>query len=119
MNRYFAAGLIVLGVVSLADLAGPLLTDGTHPPMSIALIGSALGLVSIIAGVLAWRGSKAAAVALVVVRLLSALTAVPAFTADGVPAIAKTLAGVFLTATVVGAVLVLSTMRRPVAAAAR
>jgi hypothetical protein len=42
--------------------------------MVIAIIGSVLGLVSIVLVVLAWRGRRAAAVGLGVVRVLSALT---------------------------------------------
>ena len=40
MTRLYRAGLIVLGLLSLVDLAGPLITDGQHPPMVIALIGA-------------------------------------------------------------------------------
>ncbi|MET1008197.1 MAG: hypothetical protein ABWX96_21785 [Propionibacteriaceae bacterium] len=117
MSGVFRAGLIVLGVLSLADLASPLLTDGQHPPMSIALIGSAAGLVSLVLLVLAWRGQRPAALALVVVRVLSALAAVPAFTTPGVPTTAMVLAGIFLAATLVGTVLTLSGIRRPAAVA--
>ena len=63
--------------------------------------------------VLAWRGRTAAAVGLVVVRLLSALTAVPAFVVTGVPPLPMILAGVFITLTVIGAGLVLAGLRRP------
>jgi hypothetical protein len=119
MNRFSRAGLIILGVVSLGDLSAPLLTDGQHPPMSIALIGSALGLISLVLFGLAWRGAKAAAIALVVVRVLSALTAVPAFTVAGVPTTAMVLAGIAITATLVAAVLVLSGIRQPQTVGAR
>jgi hypothetical protein len=118
MSGLFRAGLIVLGVMSLADLASPLLTDGQHPPMSIALIGSAAGLISLILVALAWRGRTAAAIALVVVRILSALTAVPAFSTPDVPAAAVVLAGIFLTVTLLGVVLTLAGVRRPALVAA-
>jgi hypothetical protein len=113
MTRLYRAGLALLGVLSLGDLAAPLLTDGQHPPLFVALIGSALGLVSLVLVVLGWRGRRPAAVSLVVVRLLSALTAVPAFTVPGVPTTAVVLAGVLLGATLVGVVLVLVGLRRP------
>jgi uncharacterized membrane protein len=119
MNRFFRAGLIILGVLSLGDLSAPLFTDGEHPPMSIALIGSALGLISLVLLVLAWRGAKAAAIALVVVRVLSALTAVPAFTEGSVPTVAMVLAGVAITLTLVAVVFVLSGMRQPQPVSAR
>ena len=113
MSATYRAGLAILGVISLGDLAAPLLTDGQTPPMSIALIGLALGLVSLVLVVLAWRGRTAAAVGLVVVRLLSALTAVPAFVFAGVPLLPMILAGVFITLTVIGVGLVLAGIRRP------
>jgi hypothetical protein len=119
MNRFYRPGLIILGVLSLGDLAAPLLTDGEHPPMSIALIGSALGLISLVLFALAWRGAKTAAIALVVVRVLSALTAVPAFTEGGVPGFAMVLAGIAITLTLVAVVFTLSGMRQPQTAGAR
>jgi len=118
MSGLYRAGLIVLGLLSVGDLSGPLLTDGEHPPMSIALAGAALGLVGVVLVVLAWPGRPAAAIGLVVVRIMSALTAVPAFFMPEVPAVPKVLAGVFIVATLVGVVLVLSGVRRPVAAVA-
>ena len=119
MLATYRAGLVILGVISLGDLAAPLLTDGETPPMSIALIGCALGLISLVLVVLAWRGRTPAAVGLVVVRLLSALTAVPAFVFTGVPLVPMILAGVFITLTVVGVGLVLAGLRRPALVGAR
>ncbi len=113
MSHVYRAGLVVLGVLSIGDLAAPLLTDGQTPPMSIALIGAGLGLLSLILIGLAWRGRVAAAVGAVVVRLLSALTAVPAFLVDGVPTLPKVLAGVAIVLAVTGSVLVLTGLRRP------
>ena len=119
MSRSYRVGLIILGVLSLADLASPLITDGQHPPMFIALIGSAFGVISIVLAILAWRGRSAAAIALVGVRLLSALTAVPAFTTPGVPTGPMVLAGVFIALTLAGARTVLAGFRRPAAVRAR
>lgn len=119
MSQLYRAGLVVLGVLSVGDLAAPLLTDGETPPMFIALIGAGLGLVSLVLIALAWRGRVAAAVGAVVLRLLSALTAVPAFLVDGVPTVPKVLAGIAITLTVLGTVLVLTGFRRPAPAVAR
>ena len=77
MTRSFRAGLVLLGILSVLDLAGPLTTDGDHPPMWVALVGAALGLVSLVFVGLVWRGSRRAVLPLVVLRLVSALTAVP------------------------------------------
>jgi hypothetical protein len=119
MTRLSRAGLIMLGLLSLVSLAEPLITDGQHPPMTIALIDAGVGLIGIILVILAWPGRTPAAIALVVVRLLSALTAVPAFLVPGVPTGAMIAAGVSIGLTVVGAALVLAGLRRPVLASAR
>ena len=114
MPALYRSGIVLLGVLSVLDLAAPLYTDGQHPPMIIAVIGSVLGLISIVLAVLAWRGRAAAAVGLCVVRALSALTAVPAFWEIGVPGPVMAVAGTFIVLTVVGVVLTLAGLRRPV-----
>jgi hypothetical protein len=118
MSTTYRAGLVLLGILSVGDLAAPLLTDGQTPPLFIALIGAGLGLLTLVLIVFAWRGRSAAAVGAVVLRVLSALTAVPAFLLDGVPTVPKVLAGIAITLTVVGSVLVLAGLRRPVPAVA-
>jgi len=119
MSNTFRPGLVVLGLLSLGDLSAPLITDGESPPMSIALIGALLGAVSLVLAALAWRGRTVAAVGLVGLRVLSALTAVPAFLVTGVPLVPMVLAGTAITLTVVGVGLVLAGLRRPVLAGAR
>jgi hypothetical protein len=111
MSRTFRAGLVVFGVLSVGDLAGPLMTDGDHPPMSIALIGSVLGLVSLVLVVLAWRGERRAVVPLIVLRVLSAASALPAFFTGDVPTAAVIAAGAIVALTAVGTVLVLKPAR--------
>jgi hypothetical protein len=112
MSRTFRAGLVVLGLLSLGDLASPLLTDGEHPPMSIALIGSALGLASLVLVVAAWRGARRAVVPLLVLRVVSALSAVPAFFAGDVPAAAMVAAGLTIALTALGTALLLVPARQ-------
>ncbi len=117
MSRSYRSGLVILGVLSLLDLAGPLLTDGDNPPMSIALVGSALGVASLVCVVLAWRGKTRAALPLAGLRLLSALTAVPAFFAPDVPAGIRALAAVLVLLTVMGVALVVGSRGRQVVTA--
>jgi hypothetical protein len=119
MSTTYRAGLVLLGVISLGDLTAPLYTDGQHPPMFIALIGSAIGLLSLVLVVLAWRGRVAAAIGLVVLRLLSALTAVPAFLEPGVPVVPMVLAGIAITVTLIGVGCVFAGLRRPALVGAR
>ena len=117
MSRSFRTGLVILGVLSLLDVAGPLMTDGENPPMSVALIGTALGLLSLVCIYLAWRGSARAVLPLVALRLLSALTALPAFFVADVPAAIQALAALIVLLTVVAVALVIGSRgRQPVTA---
>ena len=113
MSALYRSGVVLLGILSVIDLTAPLYTDGQHPPMIIAIIGSVLGLVSLVLAVLAWRGRAAAAVGLCVIRVLSALTAVPAFWVTGVPGPVVAVAGSFISLTIVGVVLTLAGLRQP------
>jgi hypothetical protein len=116
MAGKFRWGLVLLAVLSVVDLAGPLLTDGEHPPMEIALLGAGLGLVSLFLVVLAWRGRRWAVVPLIAVRVLSAVAALPAFFVDDVPVGAVVAAGVVVGLTVLGTALLLVPARELVSA---
>jgi hypothetical protein len=70
-------GLVVLGLLSVVDLFGPLMTDGDHPPMAIAVGGSVVGLISLILLAFAWQGKRWALAPLITLRIASALLAVP------------------------------------------
>jgi hypothetical protein len=103
----FRTGLLVLGLLSAADLLLPLLTDGQSPPMAIALVSAALGLASLVLLVSAWRGAHRAVLPLIVLRAVSAATALPAFVAPDVPAPAIAAAAATVLLTAAGATLVL------------
>jgi hypothetical protein len=105
MTRLHTAGLAILGLLSLFDLALPLVTDGEHPPIEVALVGAVLGLASLVLIGYVVRGAARAVAPLVVLRVLSALTAVPAFFVDDVPAAATVFAAAFIVLTFVGAAL--------------
>jgi hypothetical protein len=108
-------GLALLALISLVDVAGPLLTDGEHPPMAVAVVGSVLGLASLAFAWYAGRGARRALAPLIGLRVLSALTAVPAFFAADVPAAARALAAVFVALTAGGIALVTVPARAGVA----
>jgi hypothetical protein len=119
MSALYRSGVALLGVLSVIGLTTALFTDGQHPPLIIAVIGAALDVIGIVLAVLAWRGRTGAAVGLSVVRVLSALsalTAVPAFYVGGVPGPIMAVAGTFIVFTIVGVVLTLAGLRRPVPA---
>lgn len=113
-TRSVLTGLALLGLLSLVDALGILLTDGENPPMEVAAFGSVLGIISLVLLAVAWRGNRAALVALVVLRLLSALSAVPAFFVGGVPVANQVMAATGIVATLVGCALVLPALRRAV-----
>lgn len=116
MNRPHQIGLVVLGLLAVADLSTPLLTDGEHPPMWVALISLGLGAASLAFLVPAWRGLPSALLGLFGTRLVSALLTLPAFFLADVPAGVLAVSGVAIALTVLGIVLALSGTRRVVTA---
>lgn len=106
------AGLVLLGLLSVLDVVGLVTTDGEHPPWWIAILGAVLGVASLVLLWPAWRGHRGATIGLVALRVVSAVTALPAFFASGVPAPALVLAVVIVVATVVGCVLLVPALRR-------
>jgi hypothetical protein len=120
MNRTkgFVTGLVIAGLLALGDITTPFTSDGEHPPMVIGLICAVLGVITAAGIVLAWRGSRGAVTAIIVTRLLSAMTALPAFFVDGVPAPAKIAAGAGIAITVLAVALIAPRLRRPAPVAA-
>ncbi len=104
MNR--TTGLVILAALSLVDVADLAVTDGEHPPYAVAIAGAVLGTCSLVLAALTWRGHRWALAPLVVMRAVSALSAVPAFVVGGVPAPVLVLAAVIVALTILGIVLV-------------
>jgi hypothetical protein len=98
-SRSLVTGLVLGGLLGLFDVVSLPFGDGEHPPFAVAVAGAVLGVITLVGVVVAWRGSRAGAVTVIVSRLLSGLTAVPAFFAGGVPgeAVGAAAAGVVLT----------------------
>lgn len=101
MNRSkgFVTGLVLAGLLALGDIATPFTSDGEHPPIAIGIATAVIGLLTVVGIVLAWRGSRNGITTIIVTRLLSAVTAVPAFVVDDVPgwAIGAAAVGIALT----------------------
>ena len=114
-SKLFVTGLVIAGLLGLGDLVTPLTTDGETPPMEVALICAVLGLITVAALVPAWRGSRAAVTTIIVTRLLSAMTALPAFFVDDVPGIAMAAAGAGIVIAVAAVALLATRLRRPAA----
>lgn len=108
-------GLVILGLLSLADVATLPLTDGEHPPYAVAALATLLGVASLVLIVRALGDPSRSLRLLIGLRILSAVTALPAFFLDGVPAAAQALAGTTAVLTASG-VLLTASGRTPVMA---
>jgi hypothetical protein len=116
-TRSLTVGLVLAGLLGLGDIATLPFGDGEHPPLPVAIVGAVLGLITVVGVVLGWRGRRSGITAVIVTRLLSALAAVPAFFADGVPAPAVGAAAVGIAVTLASVALVAPALRTPVAPA--
>ena len=101
-------GLVILGLLSLGDIATLALTDGETPPYAVAGVAALLGLGSLVLVVQALRDPRKPLRLLIGLRVLSAVTALPAFFASDVPAGAQAAAAGVVVLTVVGVLLTAS-----------
>jgi NAD/NADP transhydrogenase alpha subunit len=104
-SRSRRAGLILLGLLSLGDVVTIFVTDGKTPPYAVAAIVTVLGLASLFLVVRARRDPAGSMRVLIGLRIVSAVTALPAFFVNDVPAAAKTAAAAVVVLTVVGVLL--------------
>lgn len=107
-------GLGIAGFYSLANIPSVLIPtpEGeVGPPLGILVVGTVLGVVGLVAAVLAWRGSSLGLRLTAGAIILATLTAVPAFFVD-VPTAIKALTGFAVLLTVTAVALMFSG-RRP------
>ena len=106
----------VLGAIDVVSVFGPPTAPGEPgPPMAILALDSALGVVTVLAVIIAFRSRRRGWVRLAAgARVLSMITALPAFFA-GVPAWLVAIVAVFVVVTVVTVVLMLLPTRAPAA----
>ena len=108
-------GLVLCGLYSLANIPSVLTSapDGEEgPPMAILVIGTILGVIGVVATVMAWRGNRLALRVAAGAIIIATLTGLPAFFVD-VPMFIKALVGVSVVLTVAAVVLMFSGDRRP------
>jgi hypothetical protein len=109
------AGLVLAALLGVADVVSAFFPtpDGeVGPPVPIVLLGGLLGIVTLAAVVVAWRTGRRGALRIIAgARVLSAISALPAFFVDVPPAL-KLVVAVAVVLTVVCVVLVLSPARR-------
>jgi len=107
-------GLALCMLYSLANIPSALTDppDGeTGPPLGILVIGSILGVIGLVAAILAWRGNNVALRVAAGAIIVATLTGLPAFFVD-VPMWVKALVGVSVLLTVTAVVLMFSGDRR-------
>ena len=101
---------MLLGVLDIVGLAGIGADDG--PPVAIVVLDAVMGVITLVGARMAWRGDRRGAVAVIVSRAISALSALPAFFVDDVPDWVPPFVGVFLVLTLVGVGLLVASLRR-------
>lgn len=111
MNRTTHLGLVLAGLLGLLDMAALVAGGGDYPPLAVGVADTLLGLVTVVAVVRGWQGNRAAIGTVVAARAVSALTALPAFAVDGVPAAGIAAAATLLALTLLAAALLLPALR--------
>jgi len=119
MNTTFTrqkVGFVLVGMLSVGNIASVLTPtpDGQEgAPMLILVIDALLGVVGLVAIVVAWRTGNRAAIRVAAGSVIVAmLTGLPAFFVD-VPVAIKALTGVGVLVTIAAVVLMLSPSRQP------
>jgi hypothetical protein len=109
-------GLVLAAVMSIINIPSVFFPapDGDEgPPLAVLAVNSVLGIIGLVAVVIAWRtGSRAAIRVAAGTLILNAITALPAFFVD-VPAGLKAAVGASVLVTLLAVVLMFSPARRP------
>ncbi|QIG45449.1 hypothetical protein G5V58_24275 [Nocardioides anomalus] len=108
-------GLVLCALYSLSNIPSFLFPadsgDDPGPPLSILVVDTLLGVVGLVAAILAWRGNRVAHRIAAGAIIVITLTGLPAFFVD-VPMAVKALVGFGVVLTVVIVVLMFSGPRR-------
>ena len=113
-NTKQKVGLVLCGLYSLSSIPSVLeqAPDGEEgPPMAILVVGSILGVIGLVATVMAWRGNRVALRVAAGAIIIETLTGLPAFFVD-VPMFIKALVGLSVVMTLAAVVLMFSGDRR-------
>jgi len=113
INTKQKIGLVLCGLYSLGNIPSFLgsTDEGDGPPLGILVIGSILGVIGLVATVMAWRGHRVALRVAAGAIIVVTLTGLPAFFVD-VPVFVKALVGVSVLLTLAAVVLMFSSDRR-------
>jgi O-antigen/teichoic acid export membrane protein len=108
-------GLVLAALINLSSIPSVLFPapDGEDgPPMAVLVVSTILGVIGLVAVVLAWRRNKLALRVAAASLIVQALLAIPAFFAD-IDAGIKLAAGASVVVTIIALVLMFSPARRP------
>ena len=115
-NTKQKVGLVICALYGLTNVpfafVPPDTGDEAGPPMAILVVSAILGLISMVAAIMAWRGNRVSLRVAAGAMIVCTLTGLPAFFVD-VPMGVKALVAVSVVITVVAAVLMFSGDRRP------
>ncbi|WP_298889752.1 hypothetical protein [uncultured Serinicoccus sp.] len=109
-------GLAIAGVLNLTAIPSVLMPtpEGqVGPPYVVLMLSTVVGVIGVVAVVLAWRGSAPALRVAAGAVIIPTLTALPAFFVD-VPPVVRLLVATSVLLAVAAIVLMFSTERRPV-----
>jgi hypothetical protein len=102
----------IMNVINVPSVFFPAPDGEEGPPIAVLAVNTVLGIIGLVAVIIAWRSGNRAAIRVAAGTLiLNALTALPAFFVDVPPAI-KLLVGVSVLWTVLAVVLMFSPARR-------
>jgi hypothetical protein len=111
---------VLLAVVDVATLLLPTPADGEGPPVAVTLFSAVMGVITLVAAVLVARtGRRSGLRVMAVSRILSAITALPAFFVEGPPPIIVAAGAAMVVLTIVAVVLLMSRARSAVTSAVR
>jgi hypothetical protein len=117
LSRLNKTGLVLAFLLGLVDLTAPFqpTPDGeVGPPYAIQLLAGVLGLITVVAVVMAWRTGRRGPVRIAAgARVISMITALPAFFVD-VPAALQAVVGLAVVLTIACVVMMLTPARQPV-----
>ena len=115
-NTKQKVGLVICALYSLTNIPSAFVPPGTGdedgPPLAILVVGSILGVVGLVAAIMAWRGNRVSLRVAAGAIIIVTLTGLPAFFVD-VPMAIKALVALGVVITVVAVVLMFSADRRP------
>jgi tellurite resistance protein TehA-like permease len=105
----FTIGLVVAAVLGLADFTTGALDA---PPLAAVIISAVLGAITLVGVVMAWRGSRPGLWAVIVTRVLSALSGVPGLFVDDTSGAVKAFIAAGLIVTALAVALLAPGLRR-------